>query len=351
MITIEGASYPVLIGAGLIDRLGELLPPRRSFLVTDENVAAAGWAARAAAGLDPIGTCLIPAGEEAKDFRHLEMLVDALLDAGIERSDRIVAVGGGAVTDIAGFAAAIVKRGCGFVPVPTTLLGQADAAIGGKTAIDTRHGKNLVGAFHAPEAVIVDVATLATLPKRELRAGYSEVVKYGLIGDPGFFGWCEANAGALLAGDSEARLFAVETAVRAKLALVDGDERDTRGRRALLNFGHSFGHAIEAETGLPHGEAVAIGMALAVRFCAARGLCPPVDAAAVERHLAALGLPTRLAVDSKAMLARMAHDKKRVAGRLRLVLTRGIGRAFLDEVDPADLATFLASESARIAVG
>ena len=351
MIRIESESYPVLVGAGLIDGLRELLPPGRNFLVTDENVATTGWADRAAAGLDPIGIHKLPAGERMKDFGHLEALVDALLEAGIERSDRVVAVGGGAVTDIAGFAAAIVKRGCGFVPVPTSLLGQADAAIGGKTAIDTRHGKNLVGAFHRPEAVIADTATLATLPERELRAGYAEVVKYGLIGDSGFFAWCEANAAALLAGDEAARLFAVETSVRAKLAVVEGDERDTKGRRALLNFGHSFGHAIEAETGMPHGEAVAIGMVLAFRFSAGRGLCPPADSAAVERHLAVVGLPTRLDVEPEAVLARMAHDKKRSGGRLRLVLSRGIGRAFLDKVDPAELAAFLAAESARVAVG
>ena len=325
MIRLKDAAYPVLIGTGLIGRLSELLPPDRYFLVTDENVAAAGWAEQASAGLDVLGTHRLPPGEQTKDFRHLEALIDALLEAGIERRDRVLAVGGGVVVDVAGFAAAIVKRGCGFVPVPTSLLAQADAAIGGKTAIDTRQGKNLVGAFHQPDAVIIDVATLATLPERELRAGYAEVVKYGLIGDAAFFEWCEANASALLAGDEAARLHAVEAAVRAKLARVAGDERDTSGRRALLNFGHSFGHAIEAETGLPHGEAVAIGMAMAFRLAVERGLCPARDADRVIAHLASVGLPVETEVSADRLAARMRHDKKGGA----LVLTRGIGRAFL----------------------
>ena len=351
MIQVDDAPYPVLIGSGLVGQLAELLPPRRRFLVTDENVAAAGWAARAADALDPIGAFVLPPGEASKGFSQLEALVDALLEAGIERGDSVVAVGGGVVGDLAGFAAAIVKRGCGFAVVPTSLLAQADAAIGGKTAINMRHGKNLVGAFHQPDAVVIDVDTLSTLPERELRAGYAELVKYGLIGDKRFFAWCEANAAALLAGDKAARLHAIETAVRAKLALVAGDERDTEGRRALLNFGHSFGHAIEAETGLPHGEAVAIGMAAAFRFSASRGLCSGEEAERVERHLASVGLPTRTDGEAHAIVARMGHDKKRAGGQLRLVLTRGIGSAFLEPVDPSEIEAFLARESHQVPVG
>lgn len=325
MIRIDDAAYPVLIGTGLVDRLAELLPTGRHFLVTDENVAAAGWAARACEGLEVIGTHTLEPGEASKDFRHLEALIDALLEAGVEQDDLLLAVGGGVVCDLAGFAAAIVKRGCRFVALPTSLLAQADAAIGGKTAINTRHGKNLAGAFHDPSAVVIDAATLATLPERELRAGYAEVVKYGLIGDPGFFAWCEEHALALLADDQAARLHAIETAVRAKLALVAGDERDTKGRRALLNFGHSFGHAIEAETGLPHGEAVAIGMAMALRLSVDRGLCPASEAERAIAHLVQVGLPVDSELDPGRLAARMRHDKKGGA----MVLTRGIGQAFL----------------------
>ena len=238
-------------------------------------------------------------------------------------------VGGGVVTDVAGFAASLLKRGCNWIAVPTSLLAQADAAIGGKTAVNARQGKNLIGAFHRPARVLIDPDALATLPARELRAGYAEVVKYGLIADPEFFAWCEANGAALLAGDRAARRLAIETCVRAKTSLIAGDERDTKGRRALLNFGHSFGHAIEAETSLRHGEAVAIGMAMAFELSVERGLCPPTEAARAIAHLAAVGLPVRAGVDPARLAARMAHDKKDGA----LVLTRGIGRAFLENSD------------------
>jgi len=349
VIRVDAPGYPVLIGAGLADRAGALLPAGgRSFVVTDANVAAAGWADRVAASLGgPVATHVVDPGERSKSLGELERLLDALLEAGIERGDRVVAVGGGVVGDLAGLAAALVKRGCRLVQVPTSLLAQADAAIGGKTAINTRQGKNLIGAFHRPEAVLVDLATLRTLPERELRAGYAEVVKYGLIGDAPFFAWCEQAAGALLAGDEAARRHAITTSVRAKAAAVAADERDANGERALLNFGHSFGHAIEAETGLPHGEAVATGMALAFRLSARRGLCAAADAERVEAHLAAVGLPTRLGrADPVRLAARMAQDKKCRDGRLRLVLARGIGAAFLDDgVDPAGLAAFLAEES------
>ena len=345
MIRIPAPGYDVMIGRGLIDGIDALIPPGRAFIVTDENVAEAGWPDRAARSLGPrlIGIHVATPGEKNKNLNELDNILDNLLEAGIERTDLVMAVGGGLVGDLAGLASAIVKRGCNFIQVPTTLLAQADAAIGGKAGINTRQGKNLIGAFHRPAAVVIDTASLETLPARELRAGYAEIVKYGVIGGARFFAWCEAHGAALLAGDEAARVQAIETSVRAKIALVAEDERDTEGRRALLNFGHSFGHALESETGLPHGEAVAIGMVLALRLSVERGLCPPGDARRVEAHLAAVGLPTRLSdVDPARLVARMAHDKKARDGRMRLILAGGIGEAFVgDGVEAAELQDFL----------
>jgi 3-dehydroquinate synthase len=311
----------IRIGEGLIGTA--TLPAGKLFLVTDSNVEAAGWPDRL--GVDFAGRFVLAPGEGSKALATVEALLDAMIEAGLGRADHVVAVGGGVAGDVAGFAAALLKRGCPWIAVPTSLLAQADAAIGGKTGVNTRQGKNLIGAFHPPALVLIDPDALATLPARALRAGYAEIVKYALIADPGFFAWCEANGAALLAGDRVARLQAIETCVRAKTAFVAGDERDTKGRRALLNFGHSFGHAIEAETGLPHGEAVAIGMAMAFELSVARGLCPREDAARAIAHLAAVGLPVSTEVDPARLAARMAHDKKGKA----LVLTRGIGQAFL----------------------
>ena len=311
----------IRVEAGAIGRAA--LPAGRLFLVTDANVAAAGWPDRL--GADFAGRHVLAPGEAGKTLATVEALLDAMIEAGLGRADHLVAVGGGATLDVAGFAASIFKRGCLWVAVPTSLLAQADAAIGGKTAVNARQGKNLIGAFHPPASALIDPDALATLPAREMRAGYAEVVKYGLIADAGFFAWCEANGAALLAGDAAARLHAIETCVAAKTALVAGDERDTEGRRALLNFGHSFGHAIEAETGLPHGEAVAIGMAMALRLSVERGLCPEADAERAIAHLASVGLPVATDLDPARLAARMAHDKKGAA----LVLSRGIGKAFL----------------------
>jgi 3-dehydroquinate synthase len=356
VIRIDGAGYPVWLGDAIAEEALGRLPEGRFFLVTDANVAAAGWPERIADALGGrlLGIEDIPPGEASKDFSTLEALLDTMLEARVERGDFVVAVGGGMIGDLAGLAAALLKRGCGFVQVPTSLLAQADAAIGGKTAINTRHGKNLLGAFHPPAAVIVDVAMLATLPSAELRSGYAEVVKYGLIGDAEFFAWCEEHGPAVIAGDPQARLHAVETSVRAKIRLVAGDERDLSGQRALLNFGHTFGHAIEAETGMRHGEAVAMGMALAFRLSAQRGLCPAPDAARVAAHLEAVGLPTRLdRVDPKRLAERIAHDKKRSGDRLRLVLARRVGEAFLDDsVTAGEIEAFLEREleSAGLAV-
>jgi 3-dehydroquinate synthase len=358
-VGLGARAYPILVEAGLLDRAGAHLAAMarggRLVVVTDENVAATQLP-RLAAGLGNVGIepIVLPAGEATKSWGVLEQLTDRLLDLGIERSDRIVALGGGVIGDLVGFAASILKRGCGFVQVPTTLLAQVDSSVGGKTAINTRAGKNLIGAFHQPDLVLIDPTTLDTLPAREIRAGYAEVVKYGLIDDPDFFAWCEANAPPLLAGDREARTHAIAYSVAAKARVVAADERETSGTRALLNLGHTFGHALEAETGfsdlLLHGEAVACGMALAFRFSAAQGLCPDEDAARVGYHLARSGLPTTLAeahaeAPGARLVEHMAHDKKMEGGRLPFLLARGIGQTFLaKDVALSDVERFLDGE-------
>jgi 3-dehydroquinate synthase len=348
-VGLGSRSYPITVEAGLLDRAPDLFAPLarngRLVLVTDDRVWAAQGARLRGSGVEPL---IVPAGEASKSWGQLERLVDRLLALGVERSDSLVAFGGGMIGDLAGFAAAILKRGCQYVQVPTTLLAQVDSSVGGKTAINVGTGKNLVGAFHQPAAVFIDPTTLDTLPERELRSGYAEVVKYGLIGDPGFFAWCESNAAALLAGDPDARLHAIETCVRAKAAIVAEDERETTGRRALLNLGHTFGHALEAESGFAmlHGEAVAIGMALAFRFSAERGLCRAEEAVRVEAHLAAAGLPVRLELGTpQRLVAHIASDKKASGGRVPFILARGIGEAFVDlTVELAEVEAFLARE-------
>ncbi|TFI56546.1 3-dehydroquinate synthase [Sphingomonas parva] len=343
-------SYPILIENGLLDRAAEMLAPyargRRLIVVADEQVWAQQGGRIEASGLD-VTALTVPAGESSKSWDVLAGLVDRLLALEVERSDHLIAFGGGMVGDLTGFAASILKRGCPFVQVPTTLLAQVDSSVGGKTAINAPAGKNMVGSFHQPAAVLIDPSTLETLDPRQLRAGYAEVVKYGLISDPHFFAWCESHGAALLAGEREARLHAIETSVRAKAAIVGEDERETSGRRALLNLGHTFGHAFEAEAGfsdrLLHGEAVALGMALAFRFSASRGLCPAEEAARVEAHLSAAGLPVRSALGTPASLvAHMAHDKKKTGGRVPFILARGIGQAFVDAtVELAEVERFL----------
>jgi 3-dehydroquinate synthase len=281
-------------------------------------------------------------------------LVDWLLDLGIERGDHSLALGGGVIGDLTGFAASILKRGCQFIQLPTTLLAQVDSSVGGKTAINTPAGKNLVGAFHQPALVLADLAVLDTLPPRELRAGYAEVVKYGLISDPDFFAWCDTNGAAMLAGDPQLREYAVAHSVAAKAKIVKEDEFETKGLRALLNLGHTFGHALEAQTGfsdrLLHGEAVAIGMVLAARYSARLGLMPQATADHVARHIATTGLPHDVAAlglncDGGALTDHMLHDKKMDAGTLPFLLMRGIGQTFLaKDVDLADVASFLDGE-------
>jgi 3-dehydroquinate synthase len=356
-VGLGARSYDILIETGAMARAGDLISSftktGRIVVVTDANVAALHLetlaSAAKSAGLT-VESIILPPGEGTKNWSQLESLCDQLLALEIERSEAIVALGGGVIGDLTGFAAAIVKRGCTVVQVPTTLLSQVDSSVGGKTAINTRAGKNLIGAFYQPAFVLIDPATLDTLPARERRAGYAEVVKYGLIDDPVFFAWCEANGAALLAGDAAACAHAIATSVAAKARIVGADERETTGTRALLNLGHTFGHALEAETGfsdrLLHGEAVAAGMAIAFRFSAARGLCPPGDASRVSAHLASVGLPTgaRPATNASGatLAAHMAHDKKRDGGTVPFLLARGIGQTFLaKDVSLDEVATFL----------
>ena len=293
---------------------------------------------------------LVAEGEAAKDWAGLQQLIGEFAARNIGRSTPIVAFGGGSVGDLTGLAAALFKRGCPVVHIPTTLLAQADSAIGGKTAIDAHGEKNLVGTFHQPALVIVDPTLLDTLDQRQMRSGYAEIVKYGLIDDPAFFAWCEANGRGLIAGHRDLRNEAILTAIRAKARIVASDVDDHTGQRALLNLGHSFAHALESEVGIGkflHGEAVALGIALCFLHCAELGLCPAADADRVVTHLAVVGLPTRLADvglagRGAALLGWMARDKKNLDSGLALVLTRGIGKAFLDpSVDPRRLAVFL----------
>jgi 3-dehydroquinate synthase len=356
-VALGERSYDVRIEAGLLARAGEILAPlakgRRMAIVTDENVGphlATLQASLAAAGVAS-EAIILPPGEATKSWAKLEALTDRLLELGVERSDHVIALGGGVIGDLVGFATAILKRGCRFVQIPTTLLAQVDSSVGGKTAINSRAGKNLVGAFHQPALVLIDPQVLDTLPLRELRAGYAEVVKYGLIDDYAFFEWCEANAAALLAGDPQARAHAIAHSVGAKARIVAADERELSGTRALLNLGHTFGHALEAETGfstkLLHGEGVAAGTALAFAFSARQGLCPPEDAERVATHLRAIGLPDGLkaagiTATGARLVEHMLHDKKMAAGTLPFLLANGIGEVFLDKtVDLKDVETFL----------
>ena len=358
-----------MIGAGLLEEAGALMRPvlrqERVVIVTDETVARLHLA-RLAAGLDAAGiahqTVVLPPGEQTKDFRHFQKLCEDILGLGIERRTSLVALGGGVIGDLTGFAAATLLRGIDYVQIPTTLLAQVDSSVGGKTAIDTIHGKNLVGAFYQPVLVLADIDALATLPRRELLAGYAEVVKYGLIRDLAFFDWLEANGPALVAGDASLRREAVLRSCAAKAEVVAADERED-GERALLNFGHTFGHALEAETGfgdaLLHGEAVALGMRLAFDFSARLGLCAASDIARVRRHFAAVGLPValgdagnlpRLAPD--ALLRHMRHDKKVRDGKITLILARAIGAAFIEPDVPEGLIRdFLAAQAPNSLAG
>lgn len=350
-VSLGSRSYEIFVGPGLLESAGERLKPFAHGpvpVVTDETVADLyldRFLARLKdAGLQPHAIVMVP-GEGSKSFAALEQLCSALLQTGIDRGGLIVALGGGVIGDLTGFAASILKRGVGFAQVPTTLLSQVDSSVGGKTAINTPEGKNLIGTFHQPRIVLADTDTLRSLSRRELVNGYAEVAKYGALGDHDYFEWLEANAERALAGDADAVVHMVAHACQMKAAIVARDEHEA-GDRALLNLGHTFGHALEASTGysdrLKHGEAVAIGMALAFKLSEKLGFCPGVDGERFVKHLEVVGLPARLAdipggkpaVDD--LLVHMGHDKKVKDGKIRFVLLRWIGDAFVTDAVPAD---------------
>ena len=363
-VGLGARSYDIVIGRGLIGSLGAriaaLRPGAKTFIVTDENVARhlLPTATRTLDGAKVRHDAIVvPPGESSKSFPVFERVCEAIVAARIERGDLVVALGGGVIGDLAGFAASVVRRGLDYVQVPTTLLAQVDSSVGGKTAIDSSHGKNLIGAFHQPILVVADTALLDTLPVREFRAGYAEMVKYGLLGDLAFFDWLDANLKDVFDG-GVARDRAIAVSCRAKAAIVARDERET-GDRQLLNLGHTFGHALEAACGysdrLLHGEAIAIGMALAFEFSATRqGLCAKAEAGRVTRHLAAAGLPTRIQDISpplpslEELMELIAQDKKIKRGRLTFILVRGIGDAFIETgVDAGEVRAFLSEKLAE----
>ncbi|MFU0506061.1 3-dehydroquinate synthase [Pseudaminobacter sp. NGMCC 1.201702] len=351
-------AYDILIGSGLVARAGAeiaaRLPGIRAAIVTDENVASAHLQTVTESlgqGGVASSTIVLPAGEKTKSFAALQEVVDGVLAARLERGDAMIALGGGVIGDLAGFAAGIVRRGMNLIQMPTSLLAQVDSSVGGKTGINSAHGKNLVGVFHQPRLVLADTDVLDTLPAREFRAGYAEVAKYGLIDRPDFFAWLEKNWQEVFSG-GPARTEAIAQSCRAKADVVARDEFET-GDRALLNLGHTFGHALEAATGyesarLVHGEGVAIGMALAHRFSARMNLASLDDAERVEAHLRAVGLPWRIAdipgslPDADRLLAYIAQDKKVSRGALTFILTRGIGRSFIaKDVPSSEVLAFL----------
>jgi 3-dehydroquinate synthase len=350
-VSLGDRSYDIQVGGGLLAKAGEWLKPLTrgvTPVVTDDRVAKLHLepllASMRAVGVDakPI---IVAAGEATKSFAGLERLSSALLNMGVERGGLIVALGGGVIGDLTGFTAGILKRGIDFAQIPTTLLAQVDSSVGGKTAINTPEGKNLVGLFHQPRIVIADIAVLSTLPKRELLAGYAEVAKYGALGDVEFFGWLEANASTALKGDQAALTKIVAHSCKMKANIVARDERET-GDRALLNLGHTFGHALEAATGfsdrLLHGEGVAVGTALAFRLSAQLGLAPAADAERIEKHLRAVGLPAAIAdiagprPTAGVLMRHMMHDKKVKDGKLTFILAKGIGQAFVTTDVPMD---------------
>ena len=363
-VALAERGYDIIIGRDVLGSLGQriasLRPGARTAVVTDRSVAR-HWLEKTEAVLAQAGIAsariIVEEGEGSKSYATLEKVSEALIAAKIERNDLVVALGGGVVGDLTGFAAAILRRGVDFVQVPTTLLAQVDSSVGGKTGINSPQGKNLIGAFHQPVLVIADTAVLDTLPPRQFRAGYAEVAKYGVLGDAAFFSWLESNHADIFKGGA-AREHAIATSCRAKAAIVARDERET-GDRALLNLGHTFGHALEAVTGfsdrLFHGEGVAIGMVLAAEFSASLGMIPSSDALRIQRHLAEAGLPTHLQdiagfaqeglADADVLMALMAQDKKVRRGKLTFILLEAIGRAVIArDVEPGLVRDFLVSK-------
>ncbi|TBC96257.1 3-dehydroquinate synthase [Rhizobium leguminosarum] len=356
-------AYDILIGPGLIARAGAeiatRLKGRKAAVITDENVAPL-YLKALVASLDEAGIAsaevVLPAGEKTKSFEHLITACDKVLEARVERNDYVIALGGGVIGDLSGFAAGIVRRGVRFVQVPTSLLSQVDSSVGGKTGINSRHGKNLIGVFHQPDLVLADTDVLNSLSAREFRAGYAEVAKYGLIDKPDFFAWLEANWKAVFTGGS-ARIEAIAASCQAKADVVVADEREN-GQRALLNLGHTFGHALEAATvydsaRLVHGEGVSIGMVLAHEFSARMNLASPDDARRVERHLKEVGLPTRMSdipgdlPPAETLMDAIAQDKKVKSGKLTFILTRGVGQSFVaDDVPASEVISFLREKHA-----
>ena len=366
-VALGDRAYDIVIGrdalASLGKRVAALRPGARTAIVTDRNVAR-HWLAKTEASLTEAGIAsshvLVEEGEGSKSYAVLEQVSEALISARVERADLVVALGGGVVGDLAGFAAAILRRGVDFVQVPTSLLAQVDSSVGGKTGINSPQGKNLIGSFHQPILVVADTAVLDTLSPRQFRAGYAEVAKYGLLGDEAFFAWLEKNHADIFAG-SAAREHAIATSCRAKAAIVARDEREN-GERALLNLGHTFGHALEAATGfsdrLYHGEGVAVGMVLAAELSAKLGMIAEQDAVRVKRHLADVGLPTALQeiagfaqeglADADALMALMAQDKKVKRGRLTFILLKAIGHAAIaPDVEPSLVRDFLKAKLER----
>lgn len=364
-VDLGARSYDILIGEGLIADAGRhvapLLRSPRVVVVTDENVAGVALEPLCAS-LDAArirhDRIILPAGEGTKDFAHLEQVIENVLDLGVDRKTSLIALGGGVIGDLTGVVAALTLRGLDFIQVPTTLLAQVDSSVGGKTGINTRHGKNLVGAFHQPRLVLADTAVLDHLPPRELRAGYAEVVKYGVINRPDFFDWLDRDGAALLSNEASpenraARRHAVRVSCETKAAIVAADETE-QGQRALLNLGHTFGHALEAETGfgeaLLHGESVAIGMVMALTLSIRLGVCGSNDVARLRDHLAALGVPHDLSTldtagwTTERLLAHMDKDKKTEQGRLTFILARGIGNAFIEKDVPRDLVAAVLDE-------
>lgn len=355
-VDLDSRSYAIRIGNGLLERMKDLVPfnlrERSVFILTDESIAdtyaVALREALVHAGAGCVSTLALPSGEQTKSFERLEQVVTWILDGRADRKSVLFTLGGGVIGDLGGFAASVVLRGIRFIQVPTTLLAQVDSSVGGKTGINTAHGKNLVGSFYQPAAVFCDLGTLATLPARQIAAGYAEIVKYGLLGDAKFFDWLERHGAAVCALDPQSLARAVETSCRMKADIVARDERE-RDMRALLNLGHTFGHALEAICGydgrLLHGEAVSIGMVLAFRLSARRGHCSGESARRVAEHLGGVGLPTEIKdifpqpeCDADAIIARMEHDKKAERGRPAFILVNEIGRAFVArDVDMADV--------------
>ncbi len=363
-VDLAGRSYDITIGAGLLAEVGpylnRILSRPKLVIVADENVARLHLGklrdGLAGAGITA-DSIVLPPGEGTKSFEHLATLCERLLELGVERNDTIAAFGGGVIGDLVGFASAILRRGISFVQLPTTLLAQVDSSVGGKTGINTAQGKNLVGAFHQPAAVIADLDLLRTLPERQFRAGYAEVVKYALLGDQDFYRWLDTNFPKLKRGEAHAQLHAVKLCCEAKARIVAADETE-QAERALLNLGHTFGHALEAATGfsdrLLHGEAVAIGMGMAFRISSRLGLCSLSETEEVAGHLRRAGLPAAVndrsldLPDARALLKIMRQDKKARGGRLAFILLRGIGKAFIaTDVDESDVLSFLSAELER----